>query len=30
VHAVRTALRNAGAQVIDARIDWEGVVLRSS
>ena len=30
VHAVCTALRNAGAQVIDARIDWEGVVLRSS
>ena len=30
VHAVRTALRNAGAQVIDARIDWDGVVLRSS
>jgi D-glycero-alpha-D-manno-heptose-7-phosphate kinase len=29
-HAVRTALRNAGAQVIDARIDWEGVVLSSS
>jgi D-glycero-alpha-D-manno-heptose-7-phosphate kinase len=30
VHAVRTALHNAGAHVIDARIDWEGVVLRSS
>ena len=30
VPAVRAALRDAGAQVIDARIDWEGVVLRSS
>jgi hypothetical protein len=27
---VRAALHNAGAQVIDAHIDWEGVVLRSS
>jgi D-glycero-alpha-D-manno-heptose-7-phosphate kinase len=30
VQAVRAALRNAGAHVIDARIDWEGVVLRSA
>src|SRR5205807_246373 len=30
VHAVRAALHHGGAQVIEARIDWEGVVLRSS
>ena len=30
VHAVRAALRHAGAQIIEARLDWEGVGLRSS
>jgi D-glycero-alpha-D-manno-heptose-7-phosphate kinase len=30
VYAVRTALHNAGAQIIDARIDWDGVVLSSA
>jgi D-glycero-alpha-D-manno-heptose-7-phosphate kinase len=30
VGAVGAALRDAGAQVIDARIDWQGVVLSTS
>jgi len=30
VPAVRAALANAGARLVDARIDWEGVMVQSS